>query len=167
MSELDDFRKNKDEYFVSNPNSPLTEEQQGHFEGLRYFPENPELVLEIEVKPFEGQEMIQLPTSTGDIKTYTRYGRFTFDVEGQAAELTLFANAGSFFLPFVDSQAGTETYGAGRYLDPHQLPDGKFLIDFNHAYNPYCAYNENWNCPLPPAENKLSVPIKAGEKNFK
>ncbi len=70
------------------------------------------------------------------------------------------------FLPFVDSQAGKGTYGAGRYLDPEQLPNGKFLIDFNLAYNPYCAYNENWNCPIPPTENKLDVPIRAGEKIF-
>lgn len=166
MSDLDDFRKSKDEFFDSSPNSPLTEEQKESFKGLSYFPKNPDLALEIEVKPLGQLEMIQLPTSTGDIQAYTRYGRFKFEVDGQAAELTLFGSPHGYFLPFVDSHAGRETYGAGRYLDPHQLPDGKFLIDFNLAYNPYCAYNENWNCPLPPAENRLNVPINAGEKIF-
>ncbi len=79
---------------------------------------------------------------------------------------------GGFFLPFKDATSGRETYGAGRYLDSHrpglqQLEGGRFEIDFNYAYNPYCAYNENYRCPLPPAENWLKVPIHAGEKNFK
>lgn len=163
---LEEFRKEKDRFFAHDGNSPLTPEQRERFAGLRYFPENPDLRLEIEVEPFPEQELVQLPTSTGDIKSYTRYGRFRFQVEGKEAELTLFGSPHGFFLPFVDSLAGKETYGAGRYLDPEPLPDGKFLIDFNLAYNPYCAYNEMWNCPIPPAENRLDVPIRAGEKIF-
>lgn len=108
--------------------------------------------------------MIQ--TSTGDQQTYTRYGRFSFEADGQKAELTIFANQYGYFLPFVDALSGQETYGAGRYLEPEELEDGRFLVDFNMAYNPYCAYNENWSCPLTPAENRLKVPIRAGEKSF-
>jgi hypothetical protein len=74
---------------------------------------------------------------------------------------------GDFFLPFVDATAPEETYGAGRYLDVEAPRDGKFLIDFNYAYNPYCAYNDKWSCPIPPKENRLKVQIEAGEKNFK
>jgi uncharacterized protein (DUF1684 family) len=166
MTPLDEFRKEKDSFFANDNNSPLTPDQKEKFHGLRYFAENPALRLEIEIEPFAEQEMVQLPTSTGDIKSYTRYGRFSFLAEGQKAELTLFGSPHGYFLPFVDSLAGVETYGAGRYLDPKQLPDGRFLIDFNLAYNPYCAYNEYWNCPIPPAENRLNVPIRAGEKNF-
>ena len=167
MSSLDEFRKAKDEFFLNDPNSPLQPEQRAEFKGLNYFPENPDLRLEVELKPFAKQEQVQLPTSTGDVKTYTRYGRFSFTVDGKEAQLTLFTSAHDFFLLFVDSLAGSETYGAGRYLEPEQLADGKFLVDFNLAYNPYCAYNEIWNCPIPPAENRLNVPIRAGEKNFK
>jgi uncharacterized protein (DUF1684 family) len=166
MSTLQDFRAGKDEFFASSPQSPLTPEQREHFTALSYFPENPTLRLEVEIEPFAEQTMLELPTSTGDVKSYKRYGRFSFPVEGTEVQLTLFGSPHGFFLPFVDSQAGAETYGAGRYLDPEQLPNGKFLIDFNLAYNPYCAYNENWNCPIPPAENRLSVPIRGGEKNF-
>ncbi len=161
------FRQGKDDFFANHPNSPLTPEQREHFAGLSYFPENPALQIEADVSAFAEQEQVQLPTSTGDLKTYTRYGRFSFEVDGQSAELTLFQAPYGFFLPFVDSLAGKETYGAGRYLEPEQLANGKFLIDFNLAYNPYCAYNDAWNCPIPPAENRLKVPIRAGEKNFK
>jgi len=89
-----------------------------------------------------------------------------FRVDGQEAELTIYASHHGLFLPFVDALAGTETYGAGRYLDPEVLPNGKFLIDFNLAYNPYCAYNDRWSCPLTPFENRLKAPIRAGEKVF-
>ncbi len=75
--------------------------------------------------------------------------------------------SGGYFLPFADSTSGEETYGAGRYLEIETLPDGTSLVDFNYAYNPYCAYNEKWSCPLTPSENRLKVPIESGEKNFK
>jgi uncharacterized protein (DUF1684 family) len=166
MASLEEYRRAKDEFFATDPNSPLTPEQQENFQALTYFAENPALRLDIAIQPFAEQELIELPTSTGDIKSYTRYGRFSFFVDGKEVQLTLFGSSHGFFLPFVDSLAGSETYDAGRYLDPEQLSDGKFLIDFNLAYNPYCAYNENWNCPIPPAENRLDVPIRAGEKNF-
>lgn len=166
MSSLDEFRKAKDEFFARDENSPLLPEQRANFKGLSYFSENPDLRLEVEVKPSAEQEIVQLPTSTGDVKSYTRYGRFAFMVGGQEAQLSLFNSPHGFFLLFADTLAGNETYGAGRYLEPEQLSNGKFLVDFNLAYNPYCAYNEMWNCPIPPDENRVSVPIRAGEKNF-
>jgi uncharacterized protein (DUF1684 family) len=148
-------------------NSPLTREQKAEFNGLNYFPEDPNLLFELEIDEFQEKETIQMQTSTGDIQNYKRFGKIRFHVEGEDAELTVFASHHGFFLPFVDSQSGKETYGAGRYLDPHLLPDGKLLVDFNQAYNPYCAYNDLYSCPLPPTENRLSIAIKAGEKNYK
>jgi uncharacterized protein (DUF1684 family) len=70
------------------------------------------------------------------------------------------------FLPFADALAGVETYGAGRYLEPEPVGDGQFVVDFNLAYNPYCAYNDDWSCPITPRENRLTVPIRAGEKLY-
>jgi uncharacterized protein (DUF1684 family) len=107
-----------------------------------------------------------MQTSTGDVRDYERFGTFRFEVEGQPARLTIYRNELGYFLPFVDALAGSETYGAGRYLEPEELPDGRFLVDFNLAYSPYCAYNENWSCPITPAENRLKVPIRAGEMVF-
>ncbi len=166
MNELEQFRKDKDEFFAQHPHSPLTHEQKRRFQGLNYFPEDPALNLEVTVEEFPEQPEIAMQTSTGDERIYRRYGRFRFTVDGQPAELTIYASEDDFFLPFVDSQAGRQTYGAGRYLEPQPLGSGRFLVDFNYAYNPYCAYNEMWSCPLPPAENRLKLPIRAGETSF-
>lgn len=166
MSLYQEFRASKDDFLASHPQSPLTPEQKRGFRGLNYFEENPDLDLEVEVEKFPTQERVVIQTSTGHTQTYTRYGTFKFNVEGQEAELTLFAGDHGFFLPFVDALAGEETYPAGRYLEPDPLPGDRFLVDFNLAYNPYCAYNEMWSCPLTPPENRLKVPIRAGEKIF-
>ena len=166
MSELTDFRAEKDEFFREHPQSPLIPEQRQNFTGLNYFPENEALRLEVVVEPFEDQKLMQMQTSTGGVQTYTRYGRFKFQVEGQDAELTIYENENGFFLPFVDALSGKETYPAGRYLEPEALPGNRFFVDFNLAYNPYCAYNEMWSCPITPPENRLKVPIRAGEKLF-
>jgi uncharacterized protein (DUF1684 family) len=166
MSELTIFRREKDEFFGGHPQSPLTREQKKSFHGLEYFPENPDLRLEVLVDEFGEKQNLEMQTSTGDIQEYRRFGKFQFVVEGQDVELTIYRNEQGFFLPFVDSLAGRETYPAGRYLEPEPLPGGRFLVDFNLAYNPYCAYNEMWSCPITPAENRLGVPIRAGEKLF-
>lgn len=166
METLAEFRKQKDELFANSPHSPLTPEQQQEFESLAYFSEAPELRLELPVERFEDGRMIQIETSTGDMRVYQKYGRIRFEVEGQPVELAIYTDEHGFFLPFVDSLAGSETYPAGRYLEPEPLPDGNLLVDFNLAYNPYCAYNERWSCPLTPFENRLKVPIRAGEKLF-
>ena len=166
MSELLKFRKTKDKYFAEDPQSPLKVEQKINFKGLNYFPEDARLRVEVSVDRMDAAAEVHIPTSTGGNQTYQRYGRFHFDVEGQEVELTIFASPHGYFLPFVDGLAGKETYPAGRYLEPEYLGEGRFLIDFNLAYNPYCAYNDIWSCPLTPQENRLNVPIRAGEMIF-
>ncbi len=166
MDELEAFRAQKDDFFRSDSESPLTREQKQVFTGLRYFPENPDLRLELEARPFLKPERMEMQTSTGDVQVYYRHSRVQFPVEGQEAELTIFEGPSGYFLPFVDSLAGKESYPAGRYLEPELLPDGRFRVDFNLAYNPYCAYNDHWSCPLTPVENRLRVPIRAGEKLY-
>ncbi len=166
MSELQEFRASKDDFFAHHPQSPLTAEQKRGFDGLDYFDESPDLQLEVLVEKFPEQKEVVIQTSTGQTQTYTRFGKFKFSVGGREAELTLYASDHGFFLPFADSLAGEETYPAGRYLEPDPLPGDRFLVDFNLAYNPYCAYNEMWSCPLTPPENRLKVPIRAGEKIF-
>lgn len=167
MHNLAILRAEKDEFFAHHPQSPLTENQQYSFEGLSYFPENEAMRLELDIDEFAEKEHIEIQTSTGDVQHYIRFGKIHFDVDNEPVSLTVYQSEHGFFIPFVDAQAGKETYGAGRYLDPEVLPGGKLLVDFNLAYNPYCAYNERWSCPLTPWENRLQVPIQAGEKNFK
>lgn len=166
MTELEAFRAEKDEFFKSHPQSPLTPEQKRTFTGLKYFPENEDLRLEVKIERLGDEQPIYMQTTTGDVQMYFRHGRFKFVVEGQEAELTIYRAEYGYFLPFVDALAGEETYPAGRYLEPEELPGDRFLVDFNLAYNPYCAYNEMWSCPITPAENRLKVPIRAGEKIF-
>jgi len=166
MTELERFRAQKDQFFRSHPHSPLLPEQQRSFSGLQYYPENPELRFETTIEPFAEQATVVMPTSTGEQRTYRRYGRFRFTIAGQPVQLTVYADDHTYFLPFADASAGSETYGAGRYLEPQPLGNNRFQIDFNLAYNPYCAYNDQWSCPITPAENRLSVPIRAGEKLF-
>ncbi len=102
-----------------------------------------------------------MQTSTGDEQDYVRVGQIHFKVKGQEAALQVYRS-----IPFVDLTAPKETYGAGRYLEPEKTGENRMLVDFNYAYNPYCAYNEKWSCPLPPMENRLKLRIEAGEKNF-
>lgn len=164
MDTYQQFHDAKDHFMKHDPDSPLTQEQKRAFDRLAYFPDNPGLNLIVEVQRFSDEKPVVIQTSTGDQQIYRRYGKFQFTVDNQPAELTIFVNEYGYFLPFVDALAGKETYGAGRYLEPEELPDSRFQIDFNLAYNPYCAYNDNWSCPLTPAENRLKVPVRAGEK---
>jgi uncharacterized protein (DUF1684 family) len=169
MTEIAEFRQDKDQFFEKDHSAPLTHEQQESFSGLNYFDESDRLRFIIEPEIFEGRDIIEMQTSTGDVTSYQRWGTVSFDVDGESATLTLYRadHGDNFFLPFVDTTSGKETYGAGRYLDVEQTHDGKIVVDFNYAYNPYCAYNEKWSCPLTPFENRIQVPIRAGEKNFK
>lgn len=162
---LIELRSKKDSFFKKHAQSPLTDAQKAAFSGLSYFIARPKLNLVVEVIPFEKQENVQIQTTTGATRWYLRYGEFRFTVGGEETRLTIYKMPPDhFFLPFVDSLAGNETYPAGRYLEPVQLEDNMFRVDFNQAYNPYCAYGEGWNCPITPAENRLTVPIRAGEK---
>lgn len=164
MSELTEFRETKDRFFKTSRQSPLTADQKGGFDGLAYFSENPALNLEVEVEELPDKDTIRMETTTGGVQTYRRYGQFKFKVDDQEATLTIYADENGYFLPFVDALAGKETYPAGRYLEPEPLNGNRFAIDFNMAYNPYCAYNAMWTCPVTPFENRVKVPIRAGEK---
>jgi uncharacterized protein len=168
VSDLDEFRKEKDEFFRTDQHSPLAHEQTHHFTGLEYFPENPDLVVVSELEPHPEGGEVTMETSTGEAQVYDRAGVIHFNVDGEPTQVTLYRPRGesSFFLPFRDAQSGKETYGAGRYLEVGLPHNGHVVVDFNYAYNPSCAYNPMYSCPLPPRENWLKVPIRAGEKNF-
>ena len=174
MSAVSRFRAEIDDFMEYHPQSPLSPDQQEDFMGLYYFDEDPAYVFEVEVERFSDDEpLIEMQTNTGETRHYRRWGRFAFEVDGEEASLVVYSDphAGDFFLPFKDATNGRDTYGAGRYLDNHRpglrpMGEARLLVDFNYAYNPYCAYNEYYSCPLPPADNWLKVPIRAGEKKF-
>ena len=165
-SELQTYRAAKDAFFRDEPESPLPGSRRPTFRGLSYYAEAPALVFEVIPEPFDEPEIVELGTSDGDTREYLRWASLRFAVEGQEQVLTVFRQpySGDLFLPFIDAGAGSETYGAGRYLDLPVLEDGRLLLDFNYAYHPYCAYSVAYSCPIPPAENRLRIHIRAGER---
>jgi uncharacterized protein (DUF1684 family) len=104
--------------------------------------------------------------SDGTTDHLQRAGTVRFLVDGSEAALIAFQQGDALFIPFRDATSGSDTYGAGRYVEAEGLGAGRYLLDFNRAYNPYCAYNDDWRCPLPPTDNWLTVAIRAGEKSF-
>ena len=159
------FRRRRDEAFRTSPHSPIPPAQRRRFRGLAYFPPAPELVFDLVVEP-DTDAAVDLDTSDGRRRRYVRVGRVAFHVEGVAASLLLLGrdDETTLFLPFRDATTGHETYGAGRYLDVVVADDGRARVDFNLAHNPHCAYDHAYSCPLPPVENWLQVPIRAGER---
>jgi uncharacterized protein (DUF1684 family) len=166
MNALERSRQEKDDFFHTDRQSPLTQDQKKGFAGLQYFPPDPSLQLELELERSEAHETVGLATSTGEEREYEHAGQIRFNVNGQEAILQVYQADYGYFLPFADATAPDETYGAGRYLEPEEIRPNILLVDFNMAYNPYCAYNERWSCPLPPSANRLKVRIAAGEKKF-
>lgn len=163
-----DFREMKDDFFKYRPESPLTDAQKQAFTGLSYYPPNPAFALQAEVTVLPEQKQILMHTNRDELKPFYRYGTFDLQVGTATATLTVYKSPdGYYFLPFVDAAAGESTYSAGRYLDLQAEREGDgtttFHIDFNHAYNPYCAYNNRFVCPITPAENHLNLHIDAGE----
>jgi uncharacterized protein (DUF1684 family) len=158
------FRAMKDEFFATDPSSPLTALQRARFGGLAYFPANPPLAVEGQMHSFATPHDVELVTSCGDTERYRRAAVVWFEVDGIPAVLTLFrSERGDLFVPFRDATSGGETYGAGRYLEARSLGDGRALLDFNYAYNPNCAYNAGWRCPIP--RSRTIWPFSSGPAN--
>jgi hypothetical protein len=169
--EVEDYRLRKDAFFGSDPQSPIPAAERPTFTGLPYFPVDERYRLEdLPLLPYAGNEpsTFQIPTSDGQLRPAHRAGTFEFFLYGAPQRLTAYVLDGgdphSLFLPFLDPTSGRETYGAGRYLDLEPEDDGTYVIDFNLAYHPSCVYAPQFSCPLTPAENRLSIPIEAGER---
>ena len=161
-------RADKDEYFRLAPDSPIPLAQRDEFAGLAYFPVDPAYRLEgVTLGAYDGDEpeAFDLPTSDGDLRRAWRAGTLRFSLGGRPLALVAYdLGGGSLFVPFTDATSGLETYGAGRYLDVEPELDGRYTLDFNLAYHPYCAYSPHFSCPLTPAENRLPIRIEAGER---
>ncbi len=165
---LEAARAAKDEAFRNQPNQPVPPERYGEFLPLKYFPPDPEYAVPASLKPITVRTPVQMPTSTGKIRDMELVGLLEFTLKGQKMALGAFVEAGSppdrLFVPFTDLTSGTETYDAGRYLEMDRSATGIYVVDFNRAFHPFCYYNSSYDCPFPPAQNRLPVPIHAGEK---
>jgi len=164
------FRSQKDEFMRLDHDSPFSHSGQHEFPGLRYFEPDPAFRFEAKLRRDQTEASVMMTTSKGTRQLFNKVGRFDLVVEGQPVQLHAYQSAEredpNLFIPFKDATSGKESYGAARYLDMKVEHDDNYLVDFNYAYDPYCAYNEGYVCPLPPPENWLKVSIRAGEKKY-
>lgn len=163
-------RQEKDEFFARDPDSPAAHSAYGPFGGLKYFDPDPSFRLEAKLNRIERPESVVMNTSKGTRQLFNRIGYFDLTIRGQPVRLHAYQSAvrddPSIFIPFRDATSGAESYGAARYLDLEVEHDDRYAVDFNLAYNPYCAYSDDYVCPLPPKENWLTVAIAAGERKY-
>jgi uncharacterized protein (DUF1684 family) len=168
VSQIQIDRAAKDEAFKSQPNQPVPPAKVKEFVPLKYFPPDPEFVVPASLMPASERITVEVPTSTGKIRRQQRVGVLEFMLKGKPMTLGAFVEEGAdvsrLFVPFSDMTSGTESYAAGRYLELDRTASGVYTIDFNKAYNPWCYYNAEFDCPYPPRESRLPLPVRAGER---
>lgn len=171
VQELDASRLQKDTFLKSSPSSPLTPEQRTAFRHLKYYAPNLDLVFQTRLADTGHETRADIPATGGELRPALRVGEFEFETAGSKFVLHVYKMIGEdseeLFLPFTDETCGRTSYAGGRYLDLKENESGIYRLDFNYAYNPYCAYSHNFSCPIVPRENYLDVPIEAGEEMFK
>jgi uncharacterized protein len=165
-------RADRDEFMKSNEGSPFKKDELT-FEGLKYFDVDEAYRVKAKLEPIEKKKVVIIGTSDGKEQKYLEYAHAIFDLNGSKNKLLILEvmemgpQRGKLFLAFADDTSGNETYGAGRYLDLKKVAAAtSVVLDFNLAYNPYCAYTDSYTCPLPPRENILKIAIRAGEKSY-
>ena len=171
---LEQQRCQKDSVFKYSPASPLLDKHKKNFRGLSYFAINLKFRFEGSVHRDEKSEAFEIIATDGRKRKALRYGYFAFQLDGQKYRLQLYKlldlppqYSNLIFIPFTDATSGYESYPGGRYIDLEERQDNRYIIDFNLAYNPSCAYGKKgYSCPLPPAENRLPIRIEAGEKKW-
>lgn len=170
FAQLQQLRDEKDAAFRNDPQSPLPLEERESFKGLNYYEPDSAYIVDARFEASASTDTFLMQTTSDDVRNAIKAGTFVFTVNGQEGRLAAYQFVGSkhqsYFVPFKDATNRSETYPTGRYLDIDIVEGGKYVLDFNLAYNPYCAYNENYSCPLVPAENELPFAIKAGERSW-
>ena len=171
------FRASKDMRYATTPDTPVHPDDRATFTGLSYFPPDPAYRLVGELHLHEAREQFTILSTIGKARPAERYGEFRFRLQGEHLVLQVYRLLDSkaptpvqeLFLPFTDRTSGVESYPAGRYVDLAETGDGRYVLDFNRAFNPLCAYGmpEKYACPVTPAENRLKVRIESGEQGYR
>ncbi len=172
---MENMRRTKDRFFAEDHRSPIPPEEQESFDGLEYYDLKEDLMMSLPLHEHEKKRVVDVEDTTGDIRRMIRWGEFRFEVNGRDCVLQAYKDdeeEQGLFIPFKDATSGKETYEGGRYLDLDERldrsDDGElWIVDFNKAYNPFCAYGQNYSCPIPPDENRLDAPVRAGEKAYR
>ncbi len=172
QAKVAEWRKQKDEDYKVKEKTMLTDELLKGFEGLKYYDIDYSYRVNGTLKRFNDGRTFSISTTGGDVYEYLIYAKVTFELNGQSFTLDVYQGQraaksgkkkGALFIPFTDATSGDATYGGGRYL-VLDVPESDILVlDFNMAYNPYCVYNPDHSCPIPPRENNLKAKVEAGE----
>lgn len=173
LAEIETFQQHLSDEWSDPETTPLKTDEKENFQGIHFFPVNLKYRINADFIPIENGKTLPFPTSANKIKYFKEYGKVVFTLDSKMFELTLYQykpdkkedeDDNELFLPFMDETNGETSYGGGRYMDLYvsDIKNGKLLIDFNLAYNPYCAYSKYYNCPIPPSNNYLETEIKAG-----
>ena len=175
LSSAEKFQTELNKSYADSLKSPLTKEDLKHFQGLDFFSINEKFIVEATFVRTKKEKVFQMKTSTTRTPLYKKYGELHFKIDEKTFKLNVYQNIelskkpgfkDYLFLPFSDQTNGNETYIGGRYLDMRMPKSKKVIINFNRAYNPYCAYNYKYSCPIVPLENDLDIKIEAGVKKF-
>ncbi|GAB3262744.1 DUF1684 domain-containing protein [Larkinella harenae] len=163
-AEIAQKRKDKDEHFRTSSESPFTDKSK--IKSLIYFNPDPDYRVMARLEPFADKKKLVVRLTDGSEEVYEKYAHAVFTLKDEVCRLLVLKHENTLSVLFKDKTSGKETYGGGRYLDfsPDDAKENRLLMDFNEAYNPYCAYNYEYACPLPPAENTLPIEVRAGEK---
>lgn len=170
--ELARDRKKKDLYFLTNESTPLKPEEMEKFTGLAYYPPTKDFIFYCALERSTSARETSIETSKGKPRRMVNIGFVRFAFAGKPYRLQVYVPADTaregmyYFIPFADATNGGETYSGGRFLDFDRIDNDSLFLDFNYAYSPYCAYNDRYDCPIPPPENRLPIAIRAGEKQF-
>ena len=165
---VEKWRKEKDSFFRFSDDSPIPERE--NFAGLKYFPPDERYRMKLKLQRYPNPEIVTMVTSKGTKQRFHCVGYFEFEMDGKKVRLQAYRSAERadehLFMPFRDKTSGKDSYGAARYIDLDISSDDNYVLDFDMAYNPYCAYSDDYVRPLPPRENSLDVEIRAGEKKY-
>jgi hypothetical protein len=169
---VEEKRRWKDDHFRSAPDSPVPKEFRAALEPLDYYPVDPSWRVVRPLVADPSPEILTFISNMGEKRRIQRIGHVEFERDGAKVRVHVYRIADdptperAVWIPFADATAGKETYPAGRYIDSELGPDGTVVLDFNLAYNPFCAYGWSFSCPLAPAENRLKIPVRAGERGY-
>lgn len=167
IQKIETERNQRNQTFKISAESPIA--KRDSFQGLQYFPPNPDWRIKARVEYIKNGKPIAIAMTKNEPQAYLPYAYAYFNYQGKEYKLMLLHKTGDkfLFLPFYDASNGKETYKGGRYINNVAFPKGEqIILDFNYATNPYCVYNDDYTCPIPPKENKLDFPILAGEKMY-
>ena len=172
---LEEVQKKRQEiidFMENDPDSPFHKKGEIEYTGLNFFDIDPTFNVKARIEKLQSPVPFDIQMTNGETARYFKYAIAHFTIDNKSQKLFLLKSESFFdepwlFLPFYDETSADETYGGGRFLNVEYHDEKEIYIDFNLAYNPYCAYTDSYRCPIPPAENKVSAKIPAGERNYK